>query len=79
MYGATIKIRFFFENTLHWQFQVEKKSTNGCFKLHIYLPRNKILIHNSLYVFDNWGENLCHKKMQYIYTKKMFTPKGQAD
>ena len=26
---------FFFENGLHWQFEVEKKnSTNDCFKIH---------------------------------------------
>ena len=37
-----------FENRLHWQFEVEKKSTNCCFRLHIYLRTNKTLIHNSL-------------------------------
>jgi hypothetical protein len=47
---------FFFENRVHWQFEAgEKNSTNGCFKLHIYLRTNKILIRNSLHVFDNWG------------------------
>jgi len=48
----------FFENSLHWQFQVEKNSTNGYFRLHIYLGTNKILIHNSIHVFENcgWGK-----------------------
>jgi hypothetical protein len=56
-------IGFFFEDRLHWQFKVAKKnSTNGCFRLHIYLRRNKTLIHNFLYVFDNWEKNLSHEK-----------------
>ena len=54
---------FFLGNRLHWQFEVEKISTNGCFRLHIYLRINKILIHNSLYVFEKLGKNLSHKKM----------------
>jgi len=33
----------------------------------------KGLIHNSLYVFDNWGKSLSHNMMQYNYNKKMFT------
>ena len=66
-------IKFFFENRQHWQFEVGKKSTNSCFRLHIYLRTNKILIHNSLYVFDNRGKNLNHKRMQYNYSKGMFT------
>jgi len=48
---------FFFENRLYWQLEDEKKSTNGCFKLHIYLRKNKTLIHHSLYIFDNWEQN----------------------
>ena len=32
-------------------------STNGCFRLLIYLRTNKILKHNSYYVFDNRGKN----------------------
>jgi hypothetical protein len=64
---------FSFENRLHWQFQAEKFSTNGFFRLHIYLCTDTILTHNSLYVFDNWGKNLSHKMMQYNYSKKMFT------
>jgi hypothetical protein len=31
-------------------FEVEKISTNGCFRLHISLRTNKTFIHNSLYV-----------------------------
>jgi hypothetical protein len=56
-YSATllIRIRFLFENRIYWQFEVEEKmSTNVCFILHIYSRTNKILLHNSLYVFDNW-------------------------
>jgi hypothetical protein len=56
-------IGFFFENMTHWQFEVnEKKSTNGCFALHIYLLTNKSLIHNFLYVFGQRGKKLNHKK-----------------
>ena len=33
----------------------KKVSTNGCFTLHIYLCTNKTITHNSLYVFDKWG------------------------
>jgi len=54
---------FFFENELHKQYGGKKISTNCCCRLHIYLLKNKTLIHNSLYVFDNWGKNLSHKKM----------------
>ena len=49
-------IGFFFENRLQWQFEVgQKNSTNGCFRLHIYLRTNKTLIHNPLHSFDKWG------------------------
>ena len=40
-----------FKNRL--QFEVEKNSTNSCFGLHIYLPTDKTLIHNSVFVFDS--------------------------
>jgi len=52
-----------FENRLHWQFTAEKNSVNGYFRLNIYLHTNKTLIYDSLYVFDNLGKNLSHKKM----------------
>ena len=69
---------FFLENRLHWQFEVEKKnSRNGYFGLHNYLRTNKTLIHNSLHVFDKWGKNLNHKRMQYYYSKKMFTRRAK--
>jgi len=45
----------FFENCLYRKVDVENNFYNGSFRLHIYLPMNKTLIHNSLYVFDNWG------------------------
>jgi hypothetical protein len=48
-------IGFFFENRPHWQFEVEKISSNSCFRLHIYLCMNNVLIHNSLHVFDMGG------------------------
>jgi len=35
---------FFFENRLHWQFETEKISSNGCSRLHIYLRTNKTVI-----------------------------------
>ena len=31
---------FFFENRLHWQSEEIKNSTNGCFRLRIYLNVN---------------------------------------
>ena len=54
---------FLFENRLHWQFEGGGGSTNGCFRLHIYLRKNKTLLHNSLYVVDNWGKHLSYKEM----------------
>jgi len=56
-------IGFFFENRLHWLFEVEKKSTNGCFRLHIYFLTNKTLIHNFLCVFDKLEKILIRSKM----------------
>jgi len=44
--------------------------------LHIYTRKHKTSIRNSLYVFDRWGENLSHKKMQYSYCK-MFTGRAK--
>ena len=41
--------RFFFENRLHWQFEVEKISPNGCFRVHNYLRINKTLVRTSSY------------------------------
>ena len=32
---------------------------------------------NSLYVYDNWGKHLSHKKIQYSYGKKMFTRRAK--
>jgi len=37
-----------------------KNSTNCYFRLHIYLRTSKILINNSLYVFDSWGKIVNH-------------------
>jgi hypothetical protein len=39
------------------------------FRLHIYLRTNKTFVQNSLYVFDNWGNSVSHKKTQYNYRK----------
>jgi len=49
-------IGFFFVKRPHWQSEVEKISTNSCFRIHIYLCTNKTFIHNSLYVFDKRGK-----------------------
>jgi hypothetical protein len=46
-------IGFFFENRLHWQFEVENISKNSDFRVHTYLRTNKTQ-YNSLYVFDDW-------------------------
>ena len=56
-------IRFFFLNSVHWQLEVEKKTSQMTLRLHIYLRTNKTLIHISLYAFDSCGKNLIHKKM----------------
>jgi hypothetical protein len=37
-------IGIFFENKIHWQFEVGVKSTYGCFRLHIYLRTNDTVI-----------------------------------
>jgi len=57
-------IGFSFENRLHWQFAAEEISTNGCFRLHIYLLTHKTLVRicNSLYVFDK-RKKCSHKKI----------------
>ena len=44
---------------LKWQ----NISINGCSRLNIYLRKNKTLLHNSLYVVDNWGKHLSYKEM----------------
>ena len=46
---------FFFQNRLQWLLEVEQIFTDCCLMLHIYLLTNKTLMHNSLYVFDNWA------------------------
>jgi hypothetical protein len=68
-------IEFFFENSLVTLAVWSGKncSTNRCFRLHIYLRTNKILIHNSLFVLDKRAENLSHKNTQYNCSKKVFT------
>jgi hypothetical protein len=48
-------------------------SKNGCFGLHIYLLTNKTLIHNYLYVFDNWGIIVSHKRCNIITVRKFLT------
>lgn len=44
---------------------------------YIYLHTNKTLILHSIHVFDKWGKNLNHKKMQNNYSNVY--PKGQPD
>jgi len=46
-------------------------------RVHIYLRTNNTLIHKSLYVFDHWGENLSHKKIQYNYSKQICTGRAK--
>jgi hypothetical protein len=48
-------IAFYFENRLHFQPEVGKKITCGCFRLRLYLHRNKT-IYNFVCVFDKWGK-----------------------
>jgi hypothetical protein len=64
------------ENRLHWQSEVEKFATNGCFMLHfIYVQiKHKYTIP---YIFDKWGKNLSHNEMYYNYSKKMFTGRAK--
>jgi len=38
----------------------------------MHLRANKTLIHNSLYVFENLGRNLNHRKISYNYSNKRF-------
>jgi len=67
-------IGFFLENRLHWQFEVGKKiSTNGCFRLRIFLRTNKTKIQNSLHVFDIWGEIQSTKRCGTITVLKCLT------
>jgi hypothetical protein len=40
----------FFDNTIHWQFGWGKNSTNGRFRLHIYVRTNKAVINSSSHV-----------------------------
>jgi hypothetical protein len=63
-------IGFLFENSLHWQFEVETNSTHCYFRLHIYLHINTTLI---LFFICIWQltKNRCHKNM-YNYSKTMF-------
>jgi hypothetical protein len=70
-------VRFFFENRPQRQFEVKKNSTNGYFRLHIYLCTNKTLIHNSFYVFDKWRENIIHEKCSTITVRKCL-PEGPS-
>jgi len=57
---------------------VKKKSTKSYLRLHIYLPANKTLIYNSLYVFNNWGNNLSQKYVVQLQKENVY-PKDQAD
>jgi len=44
-------VELFFENRLEWQFEVRGKILQNA----LYLHTHKILVHNSLHVFENWG------------------------
>jgi hypothetical protein len=56
----------------------KKFSTNGCFRLHIYLHTNKTLIHNSSYIFDKWVKIEDIKRCSRVTTGNVY-PKGQTD
>jgi len=48
-----------------------KQTSKNCyFRLHIYLRTNKILTHNYLYVFDNWGKIEAIKRCSKIRVRK---------
>jgi hypothetical protein len=50
-------IKFFIENRLLWQFEVENKFPQTAVLGNIYLGTNNTLIHKTFYVFDKWWEN----------------------
>jgi len=73
-------IVFFFVNSLHCLLEVGGKNFyKRLFWLHVYFRTNKILIHNFLYVFGNWGETSkpCKDIVQLLYENVY--PKGKAD
>jgi len=50
-------IGFFFSNSQHWHSEVEKKILQKAVVGYIFICLQiKYLIHNSLYVFNSWGE-----------------------
>ena len=71
------KIGFFSENKLQWHFEVDKNSTNGCFRLHIYLRTNKTL-YVTPYMYLTAGGKICHKTMLYSYSREMFTGRAKT-
>jgi len=75
-----LKIRiigFFFANRLHRQFDVAKNAHKGFFLIRIYLRTDTTVMHNSLYVFDNWEEKLSHKKTLYNYSREMYSGRAK--
>jgi len=49
-------IELFFASGLHWQFEVGKKFLRTAVSGYMFIGVHiKTLIHNSLYLFDNWG------------------------
>jgi hypothetical protein len=46
-------IEFLFENRQQWQFEVGGEG-GGILQTAVYLRTNKILVNNSLCVFENW-------------------------
>ena len=51
-------------------------SIGGYFTLHIYLLTHKILIHNSLYIFDKWGKIQAIKRCTITVRKCL--PEGSS-
>jgi hypothetical protein len=54
---------FLFDSSYIGSLKWGKKFYKRLFRPRIYLRTNKTLIHNSLYLFDNWGKTLSIKKM----------------
>jgi hypothetical protein len=55
-------IGIFFENRLHWHYEVKEKILQTADLGYIFIYIQIKLMHNSLYVFEKWWKSLIHKK-----------------
>jgi len=62
-------------SSLQW----ENISTNDCFRLHIYLLTNKILIRNYIYIYLTSGEKVSHEKEVVQLQYENVYRKGRVD